>query len=137
MTSLSGLLERLPGRRAARRQAEAHRTALAQLDFALAELVLELKRLSALSQTSARDDATAAAKETAATAQVLELLAHGESLASRLSDREIAAAWQRLAASIDKARLLGHGPHRATGLMAAASECERLQQLVDQRLVVS
>jgi hypothetical protein len=136
VSSLSGLFGWLPKRHATARRRAQTRHALAGLDFALGELARELKRLAEMSRTTDQDDAAAVVRETVTTSRILELLAQGESLASQLSDKGIADAWQRLAGSTGRARLLGSGPHRVIKLMAAAGECEWLQQLVDQKLAV-
>jgi hypothetical protein len=131
----SGLFGWLPGRRAAaQRRRHTRRSALAGLEFALAELDHELRRLAALSHTAEQDDAAAVARETTTTARILEVLARGERFASQLPDGELASGWRRLAAGAGKARLLGQGPHRAAKLEAAAVECEQLQQLVSREL---
>ena len=130
-----GLFGWLPGRRAAaQRQRHARRSALAGLEFALAELDHELRRLAALLSTVDHDDAGAVARETTTTARILEVLARGERFASQLPDRELVSAWRQLAASAGRTSLPGQGPHRAAKLEAAAAECERLQQLVSREL---
>jgi hypothetical protein len=134
----SGIFGWLPGRRAAtHRRARSRHAALAKFDFVLAELAHELKQLAEASQTASHDDTAAVIRETTATSRILDLLARGEGLTSQLSDEEIADAWQQLAASTGRARLLGQGPHRAAKLLDAADECESLQQLVDERLAHS
>jgi hypothetical protein len=125
----------LPGRRGvARQKRHARRGALAGLEFALAELGHELRRLAELSSPGDHDDGAAVARETTITARILEVLARGERFASQLPDSELVSAWRQLAASAGRARLLGQGPHRVAKLQAASAECERLQQLVGQKL---
>jgi hypothetical protein len=132
---MSGLFRWLPGHRdAARRRAHARRKALAGLEFALAELGHELARLAQLSLTAEVDDATAVARETTATARILEVLARGEGFASALPDDEAAKGWRAVAAKATRARLLGQGPHRAASLDSIATECEQLQQLVSREI---
>lgn len=135
VNTLSGLFAWLPGQRAAAQlRAQARGNVLAGLELALAELGRELSRLAELSHTSDQDDRAAIVREATITSRILEVLQRGEGLASDLSDDEAASAWRRLAASTGRARLLGQGPHRAAKLEAAAAECQRLQELVDQKL---
>jgi hypothetical protein len=135
MSVFPGLFGRLPGRRAtAQRRVRARRKALAGLEFTLAELGHDLKRLAELPQVGDQDDAAALAREAPVTSRILEVLARGERFASDLSNGEVASAWRELAASSDRARLLEPGPHRAAKLTIAAAECEQLQQFVSQEL---
>ena len=130
-----GLFGWLPGRHAAaQKRRQAHRKALAGLEFSSAELGSELRRLADLSQSSEPDDAAAIVRETTATSRILDVLARGERFAADLSKEEAASAWREVAASAGRARLLGQGPHRVARLRAVASECERLQQLIDEEL---
>ena len=135
MSVASSLFGWLPGRKAAaQKRRQAHRKALAGLEFTAAELGNELQRLADISLSSEPDDAAAVVRETAATSRILDSLARGESFASSLSDDEGARAWRELAASAGRARLLGQGPHRAARLRAVAEECQRLQQYIDEEL---
>ena len=135
MSVPSSLFGRLPGRKAAaQKRRQAHRKALAGLEFTAAELGNELQRLADISESSEHDDAAAVVRETTATSRILDSLARGEGFAAALSDDEGARAWRELAASAGRARLLGQGPHRAARLRAVAGECGRLQQLIDDEL---
>lgn len=135
MSVVFSLFGWLPGRKAAaQKRRQAHRKALAGLQFTAAELGSELQRLADISQSSEPDDAAAVVRETTVTSRILELLARGERFAATLSKDEAASAWREVAASAGRARLLGQGPHRAARLRAVAEECEQLQQFIDEEL---
>ncbi len=124
----------LPGRRAAaQRSTGARRKALAGLEFALAELDHDLKRLAELSYTE-QDDGEAGARQALISSRILEVLQRGDRFAAILGADEAASAWRALAASTTEARLLGRRPDNAAKLRIAAAQCEQLQQFVDQEL---
>ena len=137
VSSSTGVLGWLPGKRAAtQRTTSARRKALAGLEFALAELDHDLRRLAELSHT-AQDDAVAIATEASVRSRILAALQRGDSFAASLSDDEAASAWRALAASTTETRLLGRDPRNAAKLKVAAAQCEQLQQFVDQELTGS
>ena len=137
VSSSPSVLGWLPRRRAAaQRTSSARRKALAGLEFALAELEHDLRRLAELSRAE-QDDRAATATEADISARILAALQRGDRFAASLDDDEAASAWRALAASTTETRLLGRDPHNTAKLKLAAAQCEQLQQFVDQKLTSS
>ena len=107
---------------------------LSRLAGVLADLASALEHLARLSDTTDQDDAAAITREAALTPEIIEGLLRGGRLVSGVQDKELKAAWQRLAGTVTSARLLGQGARRAAKLRGAAADCLRLQQLVEARL---
>ena len=135
MRDLLAVFGWLPGLRGLRRRRAQVRLAnLSRLAGVLGDLASALEHLARLSYTTDQDDAAAIKREAAVTPEIIEGLLRGGRLVSGVKDKELKAAWQRLAGSVTSARLLGQGARRAAKLRGAAADCLRLQQLVEARL---